>query len=132
MNMIRQELIRFVLVGITAVALAYVIYRGLLLVDVNVNIANGIAYIAATTLSFFANKTWTFLNNATISHTIGRFVALHVGSLIANVFVNSIVLSWLIDQPFSVGLAFLSAIAVSTVINFTGMKFFVFSAHKFS
>lgn len=130
--MIRQQMTRFVLVGVTAVALAYVIYRGLLLVGVNVNIANAIAYIAATALSFFANRTWTFLNNATISDTIGKFVALHVCSLIANVLVNSVVLSWLIDQPFSVGLAFLTAIAVSTAINFTGMKFLVFSEHEFS
>ena len=130
--MIRRELLRFVLVGITAVALAYMIYRSLLLLGISVNIANGVGYIAGTTLSFFANKTWTFLNDASVSHTIGKFVVLHVGSLIANVLVNSIVLSLLINQPYSVGLAFLSGIVVSTAINFTGMKFFVFSAHEFS
>lgn len=130
--MIRRELLRFALVGIAAVALAYVIYRGLLLLGVSVNMANGIAYVVGTMLSFVANKTWTFLNDASISHSIGKFVVLHVGSLLANILVNATALSLLINKLYSVELAFLSGIAVSTVVNFIGMKFFVFPAHEFS
>lgn len=126
--MIRRELPRFGLVGITAVAFAYVIYRILLLADINVNIANGIGYITGTTFSFFANKSWTFLSASPAVNVIGRFVVLHMGSLVANVLVNWIALFLLIDYPFAIGLAFLAGIFVSTIINFMGMKFFVFLA----
>lgn len=126
--MIRRELPRFGLVGITAVGFAYVVYRILLLAGINVNIANGIAYITGTAFSFFANKSWTFLNASPAVNVIGRFVVLHMGSLVANVLVNWIALFLLIDQPFAIGLAFLAGIFVSTIINFMGMKFFVFLA----
>ncbi len=126
--MIRRELTRFTLVGITAVAIAYVIYRLFLKAGLDVNLANTIAYVTGTTFSFFANKSWTFFNVASAVDVVGRFALLHLGSLVANVVVNWIVLSLLIGASLAIELAFLAGISASTIINFCGMKFFVFSA----
>lgn len=125
--MIKRELSRFFLVGITAVALAYSIYYGLLLEGTHVNIANGIGYVGGTAFSFFANKSWTFLNNAPTSKLIGKFTLLHIGSLFANVSTNWTVLIFLGNAQYSIQVAFISGIVISTVINFIGMKIFVFS-----
>ena len=125
--MIKREISRFFLVGITAVGLAYIIYYGLLLKGIHVNIANGMGYVAGTAFSFFANKSWTFLNDAPASHVIGKFTLLHIGSLFANVSTNWTVLIFLENTQYSIQIAFFSGIVVSTVINFIGMKIFVFS-----
>lgn len=124
--MIRRELPRFMLVGITAVVIAYVIYRILLLSSINVNWANGVGYVTGTAFSFFANKSWTFFSVGPAVNVIGKFVVLHIGSLIANILVNWFVLSLLIGKPLAIELAFSAGIFVSTIINFIGMKFFVF------
>jgi putative flippase GtrA len=126
--MIGRELARFTLVGITAVAIAYVIYRIFLKVGLDVSLANGIAYITGTTFSFFANKSWTFFNAASPTDVIGKFALLHFGSLVANVVVNWVALSLLLGMSLAIELAFLAGISTSTIINFCGMKFFVFSA----
>ena len=126
--MIGRELARFTLVGITAVAIAYVIYRIFLKVGLDVSLANGIAYITGTTFSFFANKSWTFFNAASATDVIGKFALLHFGSLVANVVVNWVALSLLLGMSLAIELAFLAGISTSTIINFCGMKFFVFSA----
>lgn len=126
--MIGRELARFTLVGITAVAIAYVIYRIFLKAGLDVGLANGIAYIMGTTFSFFANKSWTFFNAASAMDIIGKFAVLHFGSLVANVIVNWVALSLFSGMSFAIEVSFLAGISASTIINFCGMKFFVFSA----
>ena len=127
--MIRRELTRFTLVGLTAVAIAYVIYRLFLKAGLDVNLANAIAYITGTHISFFLRINPGHFSMLHAADVVGRFALLHLGSLVANVVVNWIALSLLIGASLAaIELAFLAGISTSTIINFCGMKFFVFSA----
>jgi putative flippase GtrA len=126
---IKKELFRFALVGISTVAIAYMIYRGLASLGLDKNISNGTAYACGVFLSFFANKTWTF-NSANNSHTSFRFLLLHCGSLFACVSINAIAYHLLGALTYKFEIAFLLSIMTSTLINFVGMKFYVFSIER--
>ena len=54
---------------------------------------------------------------------IGKYTILYIGSAIANMIINAIII-WIFSNAF---FAFLCATGTSTIMNFLGQKFFVFS-----
>jgi putative flippase GtrA len=123
---IKRELVRFALVGVATVTIAYIIYRTLVFFGLDRDISNGIAYAVGVCISFFLNKSWTFSNKKRSHQVIIQFLVLHIFSLFACVFVNSIAFTELTNEPFRVEIAFIFGIATSTLLNFIGMKYFVF------
>ena len=124
--MIKKEVLRFSIVGVSTVTVAYIIYRTLVFYGINRDISNGLAYCFGVCLSFFANKSWTFNSKKKSHQVLVQFLILHVFSLFACVFINSIAFINLANNIFRVEIAFLLGIATSTLLNFIGMKYFVF------
>lgn len=125
--MIRRELGFFVGNGIISVAIAYGVYRGLVASGLMIELANGIAYLAGMAYGFIANKRLTFRDEDAISTgKVARYALLHTGTLLVNVGVNSAMLGILRGLPGDLPAAFLAAIAVSTILNFLGLKCWVF------
>jgi putative flippase GtrA len=124
---IKKEIFRFAIVGISTVAIGYLIYRCLSYLGLNKEISNGIAYCCGVVISFFANRSWTFNSESSSSITL-RFLYLHGASLLACVFINSTAYYLLAETPFKFEIAFLFGIMTSTLMNFIGMKFFVFTS----
>jgi putative flippase GtrA len=125
--MIRRELGFFVVNGLISVAIAYGVYRGLIANGMMIEVANGIAYLAGMAYGFFANKHLAFRDGGAVSlGKVARYGLLHTGTLLVNVGINSAVLDILRGQPGYLPAAFFAAITVSTVLNFLGMKFWVF------
>lgn len=127
--MIRRQLGIFILNGVLSVSIAYLIYwalvsRGILSID----LANGLAYLAGMAYGFFANRRWAFQDRGLITgNKIARYIALHTFTLFVNVSVNSIVFNFIRGEHGGMLFAFLVAISITTILNFIGLKYWVFS-----
>lgn len=126
--MIRKEASVFLIVGSLTVGVDFLSYHLLLWLGVAYAFAKACGFIAGTIFAYFANKHWTFGHVEHAPNSVPRFVALYVTTLGANVLVNQAVLGMAGHAALGVNLAFLVATGVSAVLNFLGMKFFVFSA----
>ncbi len=117
----KQELLRFLLTGMTAVATDLCSYY-LLMSTIDIDAAKAISFILGSVIAFFMNKMWTFESNSKVSSTVIQFSLLYSATFLANVVVNHL----LIQLNTGMIVAFIFATATSTVLNFIGMKFWVF------
>ena len=139
-NPIKRELAIFLVVGLLTVAIDFILYRGLMHVNLlelnSVNMAKGLSFIGGTIFAYFANRFWTFNQQSTRAGSVGRFIFVYILGLSANILVNYLSIAWLdhlIATPeYTLILSFLMATGVSAALNFIGMKFFVFTDRHFS
>ena len=87
--------------------------------------------------AYLLNKFFTFKQPVHSTAELIRFFSLYGTTLVANVFVNYLALTLLPDfvgdflsWSYIVILAFVMATGVSTILNFTGQKLWVFKGHK--
>ncbi len=118
----KQELLRFLLTGITAVTTDLCSYY-LLMSIIDIDVAKAISFILGSVIAFFMNKMWTFESNYKVSSTLIQFSLLYSATFLANIAVNHLLNQW--NSEIMI-IAFLFATATSTVLNFIGMKFWVF------
>lgn len=124
---LRGELARFLLVGLTATTIDFAVYRGLLALALDVQAAKGTGYVAGAVFAYFANRAFTFRRGVGVhGGELVRFVAVYLFALLANVAANASVLALLGRSEMTIATAFVCATAVSAVLNFLGMKLFVF------
>lgn len=129
--MIRRELLVFLVVGSLTVLLDFLSYRGLLWTGwTGVGTAKATGFIIGTVFAYFANRAFTFGHRTHAPGSAWRFALLYAVSLGANVGVNALVLTLLSGMTMAVQGAFLVATGVSTVLNFLGMKLFVFRENR--
>jgi putative flippase GtrA len=125
--MIRRELLVFLVVGSLTVLLDFLSYRCLLWTGwTTTGAAKAAGFIIGTVFAYFANRAFTFGHRTHAPGSAWRFALLYAVSLAANVGVNALVLGLLAGMTLAVQGAFLVATGVSTVLNFLGMKLFVF------
>jgi putative flippase GtrA len=132
---IKRELVIFLAVGLLTVAIDFLLYRGLIYLNLfgldSVNLAKGLSFIGGTIFAYFANRFWTFNQQTTGSGSVVRFSLVYLIGLLANIAINHLSIAWLsnfISIPeYTLLIAFLLATGVSATLNFIGMKFFVFT-----
>jgi putative flippase GtrA len=132
---IKRELVIFLVVGLLTVAIDFLLYRGLIYLNLfgldSVNLAKGLSFIGGTIFAYFANRFWTFNQQTTSSGSVVRFSFVYLIGLLANIAINYLsidLLSNIISIPeYTLLIAFLLATGVSATLNFIGMKFFVFT-----
>lgn len=125
--MVIRELAIFLIVGVTTVVVDFLTYRGIVNLELaGVDAAKAIGFLVGTVFAYFANRFLTFGHKSQVPGTAWRFVILYAGTLVANVVVNSLILKILKQSTFAVNLAFFMATGFSAILNFLGMKFFVF------
>lgn len=128
-----RQLFRFVVVGVAATITDFGLYLALLstVLPGLYDVAKGIGFLAGTTVSFIANKYWTFESTESDSRELGAFVVLYATTLVMNVATNRGMLmvgaELGLAEEVRVPLAFVSAVCVSMVGNFIGQKFWVFA-----
>lgn len=127
--MIRRELGFFILNGIVSVIIAYLIYRFLVSNEIlGINAANGVAYISGMGYGFFSNKQFAFQDRQLVTRIkVIRYVSLHACTLLVNMYINSEMLRHISGLTNDILFSFLVAISISTIINFLGLKYFVFN-----
>lgn len=125
--MIRRELIFFVMNGLISVAIAFGVYRALVASGMLIEVANSIAYLAGMAYGFFANRRLTFRDRSALSAgKVLRYTHLHTFTLLVNMGANLTILGMISGLLGALSAAFLGAIAISTVLNFLGLKYWVF------
>ena len=127
--MVRAQAVRFVLVGAFTALADYGCYRLLLALDVPISPAKAVGFVAGTTLSYLLNRAWTF-GAAGREHAVGRFVVLYAATLVVNVGVNAVAVVVLEGVPGRITVAWVIAQAVASLLNFLGMRHFVFPAAR--
>ena len=122
----KKELPRFIISGILAVITDYLTY--LLLINfLSIDIAKGISFILGSVVAFILNKFWTFEYEEKAAAAVLPFMALYSSTFIVNVSLNHFSLVYISDLKT---IAFLVATAASTILNFIGMKFWVFNSNS--
>ncbi|MFT6260415.1 MAG: putative flippase GtrA [Crocinitomicaceae bacterium] len=125
-NSTKQQLLRFLVTGVLAVSTDFCAYW-LMIGNVPVDIAKGLSFVCGSAVAFVMNKLWTFEHNSTASNSILHFSSLYGLTFLANVSVNHITIIFVPEIKL---LGFVLATATSTVLNFLGMKYWVFSKHR--
>jgi len=127
--MIRREISIFLIVGSLTVLVDYLSYRSLVWSGLlGVDIAKATGFLVGTVFAYFANRIWTFGHKTHAPGSVWRFATLYAATLGTNVFVNALALSVFAGLNGVIQMAFLLATGVSAVLNFLGMKLFVFKA----
>lgn len=131
--MIKRELAIFLIVGALTVLIDFAVYRLLVqLFTVNIDVAKAAGFLNGTLFAYFANKSWTFSRKAHALGSAWRFAILYTVTLIANISVNALALRFFTLDTSSIQFAFIFATGVSAVLNFLGMKYFVFKSQTVS
>ena len=131
--MIKRELAIFLIVGALTVLIDFTVYRVLVqLFTVNIDVAKAAGFLNGTLFAYFANKSCTFSRKTPALGSAWRFAILYTVTLIANISVNALALRFFTLDAASIQFAFIFATGVSAVLNFLGMKYFVFKSQTFS
>lgn len=117
-----REILKFLVGGGSAVLVDAIVYA-VLKNTIDLSIAKAISYIAGAIVGFIINKLWTFESKGFKFDEIWKYVVLYAVSALANTIVNRLVLVIIPNIVF----AFLCATGTSTIMNFLGQKFFVFT-----
>ena len=117
----RKEIIRFFFVGCGAVLTDFMIYN-LTLILFPMNYSKVISFICGSLVAFIANKWWTFEQKENKPVEIFKFILLYSISLILNTIANKIIFDSTDDKI----MGFIFATGLSTLINFVGLKHWVF------
>ena len=120
----RKQLLRFLVVGSTSVAVDFAVYRALVAALWPWDIAKGASYMAGVVVGFFGNKCWMFESSRRSAAEPVSYLVLYAITLAVNVACNRAALIALGDGagPW----AFVFATGVTTVLNFLGMKLVTF------
>lgn len=126
-----RSLLRFALVGATAVAIDAIVYVAVAAVGVPVDAAKGIGFVSGAVFAYFANWRFTFgARRSRWSEVL--FVAVYALALVLNIAANAAVRAWLGTETTGATLAFLVATGLSAAWNFIGMSLFVFRREESS
>ncbi len=121
------QLARFLPIGAVTVAIDFLVYTLLLVLDSQVWLAKSVSFVAGAVFAFYANRRITFHASDTGSKVVAAFIAVYLASLVINVVINSTVLNMLSSwKDISIIIAWFIATCFSATFNFIGMKFSVF------
>jgi len=123
----KNELNRFFVVGLSTVIIDFLLYTLLISQEVDYDFAKTLSFICGAFFSFFANKKITFKIKKTSFNKFLFFILLYVFSMKVNVSLNSFILGLGVVDPLLIFYGFIISTFVSALINFLGMKFFIFS-----
>jgi putative flippase GtrA len=121
-----KEIRYFLIIGILTVLIDYMFYFLSIKFLINISKAKAFGFISGTVFAFLANRNITFKNHNNIWGHLYKFLILYSGTLFINVSTNNSLLNWFSDFHFKVQLSFIIATSISAIINFVGMKYFIF------
>ena len=129
--MIQKEIRTFLVVGTLTVCVDFLFYQLILQSEVlPLSIAKALGFIAGTVFAYFANRYWTFNHRSSSAGSIVRFYLLYGLTLFVNVMTNALIIKALPSLDIAVYLAFIVATGLSAILNFIGLKMFVFNQTK--
>ena len=130
-NSVLLELKKFLVVGVIAVCLDWGVYLALTnFFGVGAVLSKSMSYMIGTLFAFIANGRLVFQSNLAPVNFL-KHLLLYTFSLLANTLFFALwKLNSSLDSPMILSAALLTATFVSTVINFVGMRFWVFKNNR--
>ena len=123
----KQQLAKYLFVGIIANLLAYAIFCILTLVGINALLSMTLVYVASCTTSFYLNRLWTFSSHGSIRNEIVKYFAVQAMGYASNLFIL-----YFLHYKLSVNQFFaqLISICIVAVELFLLNRYYVFSKVK--
>ncbi|MEW9501056.1 GtrA family protein [Jeotgalibacillus marinus] len=113
---------RFMIAGFSAVTMDTLVY--FLLVQLySPSLSKVLSFLCGTLVAYLLNKFWTFKKNSHSLSEVLKFIILYTSTLVVNVSVNALCLIYISSAK---PIAFVIATGASTILNFTGQKWWVF------
>ena len=128
--MISNQVVKFIIIGVTVVLIDYISYIFLLNIFDNYVFSKGISFILGSIFSYVLNRTWTFNNSIHSYKKLLKFSILYISTLLINVFTNYIILLFFENHIYKIYIGFLIATLISASINYLVMKYFIFNSKK--
>lgn len=117
-----RHLFRFGVIGVTSVLIDFAVYSLLTSLGMAVTPAKGVSYLFGMAFGFVGNKFWTFRSSRRSASEPLTYLLVYAVTLAINMALNAAVLSLTVSK---LG-AFLVATAVSTVLNYLGLRLVTF------
>lgn len=118
----------FFCIGITAALLDFFLYKTLLFLEFTIFVSKFISYFVIICLSYFTNKFVTFNHQKDYFVSIIKYLFLYSITLAVNVISNYLFFTLFNSFEFKLILSFILATSLSAILNFLGLKFFVFKS----
>ena len=119
-----NQALKFLVVGCLAVIVDSTFYY-FLSIFITVEIAKGLSFLSGMFFSYSLNKVWTFSQTKRSTIEVLKFLILYGSSLVMNVTINTLTLN--ITNSFVI--SFLTATAFSTILNFSGQKWWIYRSN---
>lgn len=120
---LRNQMLKFIVTGFCGLFSDVAVYRLLVQLGIHVTPAKALGCVTGTVVVFFINRAWTFSTTQRSMAQIFRFALLYGSTIVLNTTLNTLALR-VVPNPWQV--AFVFATAITTMINFVGLKFVVF------
>ena len=117
---------RFLVVGLTSTALNYIVAMVLFyLLNIWITLSTIIGYLAGLSLGFYLNKTWTFEDTSknNFKLILKYFFVYGISLFFAVLTVNFTIIIFNLPEYIAV----IMSIIVSTILNYLGLRNWVFS-----
>lgn len=122
---LRAQLTRFVLTGAVSSVVDFGLYVTLLELGMGLTPAKAIGFIAGTCTAYAINSRWTF-GSAAGTRTALAVFGLYAVTFVAQVGLNGVLVAALEPWGWRIGVAFVLAQGVATVINFLVQRWVIF------
>ena len=123
---INKQIQYFILIGVLAILIDFTVYTLTSKISLNISLSKVIGFITGTIFSFLANQNITFKTQNNIWANLIKFILLYTATLFVNVIINNTILNYHSSFNYQIQIAFIIATTTSAIINFIGMKYFVF------
>lgn len=115
----------FLIIGLIAVFVDYIIYSALVVNGFNISFSKSIGFVFGTSFSFVGNRRVTF-NSKFSKLILIKYFLLYLLTVNLNVLLNNKLLVLFFSIEFKKNISFLFATAICAAINFFGLNYFVF------
>ena len=119
----KKEILKFLVGGGTAVITDFLTYKIFMISGIERTVAKTLSFICGSIVGFVINKYWTFKSPKFQIKEILKYTILYIITAFINSQVNKYTLLLFGSEFF----AFLCATGVSTILNFLGQKFLIFT-----
>lgn len=118
----KKEAIRFIIIGFLSTVINYLISISLTQWT-DVLIATTVGYLFGFLVGFIFNKVWSFESIGNYRVEIFKYFAVYLFSLCVNMLLVYLAKTYI---PISISVCYIGIIGITTILNFTGSKIFVF------
>ena len=122
---VKKQIFLFLPIGFFTVFLDYCSYL-FILNYFNIHFAKAVGFFTGTLFSYFANKTITFRYKKNVKKSFVKFYILYFFSMCMNVIINSSINHYFNNFQRTFILSFFISTGCSAILNFFGMKYYVF------